>query len=361
MATIYDVALLAGVSPKTVSRVMNGDALVSEKTLKAVTAAMNDLNYVPSSAARTMRSSKSGLVGLITGAISATPSGLEAVGLPEIFIVQAIQRVLGENGITVLISDTGGKADKVPELFRTLQEHRVEGIVYVADHHTKVALPPAPKVKHLVLANCYDDAGTPAVVPDDEYGQYTLVCGLIARGHRRIGFLTLPEGLVAYDLRLNGYRQALLEAGLGYDPALVLAGDSHGSPGEAVLVNAVIERLLAMDNPPTVLCCGNDRLAVAVYGILRSKGVAVPEGMSVVGYDDYRVIAEILFPALTTVELPYLRMGEKVAQVLLNLVRGKPDAAAAPRHTVKGEAVWRDSVTVRDPRITNFKSNRRNG
>ncbi len=361
MATIYDVAHLAGVSAKTVSRVMNGDALVSDKTRASVQAAMVNLSYIPSSAARAMRSSKSGLVGLITGAISDAPSGIEAVGLPEIYIVQGIQRVLAASGITLLISDTGGREERVPDLLRTLQEHRVEGIIYVADHLMKISLPEAGRVKNLVLANCFDDIDTPAVIADEAHGQHALVSGLIARGHRRIGFLTLPVTLAAYELRRSGYERALRAAGLGYDPDLVLQGDSHGAADEGKFVNAAIDRLLALPDPPTVLCCGNDRLAVAVYGILRSKGFAVPNDMSVAGYDDYRVISEILFPALTTVDLPYLRIGEKAAQVLLDMMRGTPDAAAATRNTVKGEAVWRDSVTVRDATVANLKSNRRNG
>jgi LacI family transcriptional regulator len=339
---------------------MNGDALVSDKTRASVQAAMASLAYIPSSAARTMRSSKSGLVGLITGGISGASYGIEAVGLPEIYIVQGIQKVLAANGITVLISDTGGDESKVPRLFRTLQEHRSEGIIYVADHHTKIVLPPLD-VKHLVLANCFDDAGTCAVVPDDEYGEYTLVAGLIARGHRRIGFLTLPVGLVAYGLRLAGYRRALAEAGIGFDPDLVRRGDAHGSPNETALVGESIDQLLALKDQPTVLCCGNDRLAVAVYGILRSKGVAVPAQMSVAGYDDYRVISEILFPPLTTVDLPYGRIGQQAAQLLVDMMRGDPEVVRAARNTVQGEAVWRDSVTVRDPKVANLKSNRRNG
>src|SRR5688500_14716289 len=108
MATIYDVARVAGVSPKTVSRVMNGDAPVNARTREIVEAAMAQLAYVPSSAARTMRSTRSGLVGLVTGAISGPASGGAASGLPDLQIVQGIQRVMGDNGITLLISDTGG-------------------------------------------------------------------------------------------------------------------------------------------------------------------------------------------------------------------------------------------------------------
>ncbi|MFV0358393.1 LacI family DNA-binding transcriptional regulator, partial [Tropicimonas sp.] len=89
MTTIYDVAKAAGVSPKTVSRVLNGDAPVNEKTRATVMKAMDRLGYVPSQAARMMRSNRSGIVGLITGAISRTPESTEATGLPDLLIVQA--------------------------------------------------------------------------------------------------------------------------------------------------------------------------------------------------------------------------------------------------------------------------------
>ena len=103
MVTIYDVARVAGVSPKTVSRVMNGDAPVNAKTREIVTRAMGQLGYVPSSAARTMRSHRTGLVGLVTGAIARPNAAGEAGGLPDLQIVQGIQRVLAESGLTLLI------------------------------------------------------------------------------------------------------------------------------------------------------------------------------------------------------------------------------------------------------------------
>ncbi|MEL6690474.1 MAG: LacI family DNA-binding transcriptional regulator, partial [Pseudomonadota bacterium] len=132
MATIYDVAKKAGVSPKTVSRVLNKDAVVSEKTRKAVGDAMDALGYVPSHAARTMKSNRSGLIGLITGAISNADDISTASGLPDLLIVQGAQRVIEKSNKTLLISDTGGRLDRVPDLIRTFQEHRVEGILYVA-------------------------------------------------------------------------------------------------------------------------------------------------------------------------------------------------------------------------------------
>ena len=223
MATIYDVAKQAGVSPKTVSRVINGDAPVGPKTRDAVEAAIRELDYRPSRAARTMRSSRSGLIGLITGAISRGDGSAGPSGLPDLFIVQAIQRVVAEAGMTLMIADTGGEADRASELMATFAQHRVEGLVYVADHHQRID-DLDPRGTPLVLANCFDDAGTPAVLPDDRAGQRALVERVIAAGHRRIGYLTLPAGMVATELRSQGYREALEAAGIAFDPALEIEG-----------------------------------------------------------------------------------------------------------------------------------------
>ena len=222
----------------------------------------------------------------------------------------------------------------------------MEGLFYVADHHQRVALPEVARAERLVLVNAFDDAGTRCVLPDDVHGQQALTEALIAHGHRRIGFLTLPTGLVAHRLRLEGYRRALAAAGVGYDPALVIDADRDGSPAERAALMAAIDALLSLDAPPTALCCGNDRLAVTVYGILRARGIAVPEAMSVTGYDDYRVISETLYPQLTTMELPYGRMGERAARLMLEDLRG---GAPAPQDgaciLVRGELRWRASVT----------------
>ena len=102
--------------------------------------------------------------------------------------------------------------------------------------------------------------------------------------------------------------------------------------------------MLALPEPPTVVCCGNDRMAVTVYGILRARGVAVPEEMSVAGFDDYRVISETLYPQLTTMELPYARMGEAAARLMLNELRGGETVPDGTRIVIKGDLRWRASV-----------------
>ena len=171
------------------------------------------------------------------------------------------------------------------------------------------------------------------------------MAALIARGHRRIGFLTLPPSLVAHGLRLEGYRRALGEAGIACDPALVVDADRDGPPEERVAIQAAIESHAGA-------------AGAADGGLLRQRpdggdGLRHPEGraasrcrrtMSVAGFDDYRVISETLYPQLTTMELPYARMGEAAARLMLNDLRGGETVPEGTRILVKGDLRWRASV-----------------
>lgn len=357
MATIYDVAKAAGVSPKTVSRVLNGDAPVGRDTKDAVEAAMASLGYVPSNAARMMRSNRSGLIGVITGAIStAKELTTRPAGLPDLFILQGIQQVISQTGMTLMIADTDGRMDKVAPLVRTFLQHRVEGLIYIAEYHQRIDLPRLPAGTPLVLANCFDGAGNASILPDDRRGQHDLVARIVAAGHRRIGYLTLRSTIAATPLRLDGYRSALAEAGIAHDPALVQDCDLQDSEGETQLLWDTIDRMLRLPDPPTTFCCGNDKMALKVYGILRSRGMKLPEEISVAGYDNYRVIAETLYPPLTTAELPYAAMGVRAAQRLLAMISGDSPEEAGPT-LVSGPVYWRASVTDRrQTNITHLKT-----
>ncbi|MPQ92668.1 LacI family DNA-binding transcriptional regulator [Thioclava sp. JE_KL1] len=344
MSTIYDVAKLAGVSPKTVSRVVNGDAPVGKKTREKVEAAIRELKYVPSSAARMMRSNRSGLIGVVTGAISRTAELSDPKGLPDLFILQGIQQVVAERDLTLMIADTAGQIDKVPALLRTFQEHRVEGLIYVADYHKRVAFETATPACPLVLANCYDAHGTPAIVPDDKACEKRLVERLTAHGHRRIAYLTFDPAMDAVPLRIEGYREALEAAGIAYDPALVSTGYPINTEFLHQWLDEALDRILALPEPPTVICCGNDEMAMQLYGLLRTRGIRVPEDISIAGFDNYRAIAETLYPPLSTVELPYAEMGRQAAELLLSLIS---EEASRPHDPVRvaGRVFWRSSVT----------------
>ncbi len=350
MATIYDVAKRVGVSGKTVSRVVNGDAYVAPATREAVEKAIAELGYVPSNAARAMRTNRSQVVGVITGAISHSPEPTEQSGLPDLYILQGIQKAFTHSDMTLMIADTGGLPERIPHLVRTFQRHRVDGMIYVADYHQKVTLPDPSRRQPLVLANCYDDQGTSAVLPDDRRGQRTLVERIIAEGHRRIAYLTLSPLLEATGLRVAGYRDALDAAGIAYDPDLVAAADLDALGGDRQLFWDAVDRLLQLDVPPTAICCGNDRMALRVYDILRSRDISIPEEVSVAGYDNYRIIAETLSPPLTTMELPYTAIGIRAAEMLISHLGGEALPLGTPA-LVGGSMHWRASVATRIPPV----------
>ena len=343
MATIYDVAKAAGVSAKTVSRVLNQDAPVGRETREKVEQAIHALGYVPSNAARMMRSNRSGIVGLITGAISQTSDNPELTGLPDLFIVQGIQQVMAAQKKTLMIADTAGSADNIPHLLETFRQHRAEGIIYVADYHKQIELPDMAKSLPIVLANCFDTRATPSVLPDDKLGQKRLVERLIKAGHHRIALLRLPETFVASDLRYQGYCDAMSEASIPFDPALVPSTLQDDDPRQLGQLTEALKHLLNLDQPPTVICCGNDKMALRVYGILRSMGLNIPEDISIAGYDNYTLIAETLYPALTTVELPYRDMGRQAAELILDMIK-QADHPNEPA-LIQGDVYWRSSVT----------------
>lgn len=346
MATIYDVAKLAGVSPKTVSRVLNRDAQVSPKTREKVEQAMHRLAYIPSSAARHMRSNRSGLIGLITGAVSRPAEDEESRGLPDMFLIEGVQQALARHGKTLMLADTDQQTKQIDALIHRFIEHRAEGMIYVADRHQEVVLPPLPPQCPFVLLNCFDRLGTPAVLPDDLSGQYQLTSRIIQAGHRRIAYLALPPTVTACALRTEGYKAALRDHGIDFDPRLLLHAYPDTRNRIEDLQNA-LNRLLQQAEPPSVICCGNDEMAVRVYGLLRIRNIRIPEDISVAGYDNYRVIADTLYPPLTTQELPYKQMGEHAAFMLLNLIERQQ-----PAHTtalIRGQTYWRDSVTAPSP------------
>jgi LacI family transcriptional regulator len=356
LSTIYDVAHRAGVSPKTVSRVLNGDGPVGDRTREAVETAMRDLGYVRSNAARMMRAQKSGIIGLITGAISTRNQPSLQQGLPDLFIVQGIQRALESSGMTVMIADTAGRKDRVPHLIDTFLSHRVEGLIYVAEYHQEVNLPQLPEDTPLVLANCFDNRGTVSVLPDDRRLQHDLVRRLIAAGHRRIAYLALRPEMVAGRLRPLGYRDALAEEGIAQDPALVAHVDFDQQEIGPQLLWDSIDRMLRLDQPPTVICCGNDQMAMMVYGILRSMGRKLPDEIGVAGFDNYRAIAETLYPPLTTVELPYNAIGVRAGERLMALISGEGRDDRAPV-LVAGPVHWRGSVPeLRPENVVTFKT-----
>lgn len=298
---------------------------------------MTALDFRPSPAARAMRSGRSGLVGVVTGAISGGASGPVSTGLPELHIVRGLQERLEEVGLTPLIVDAGRRAERTSALMGTLRRHRVEGVIHVSDHHRRVAIDADCAGAPLVLVNGYGPRDVSAVLPDDRAGQHDLTAMLIARGFRRLAYLGLGPELDATRLRLAGRAEALATAGIMDASGLVRTVPLASAEALWEALDAVLAE------GPDVICFGNDAMAMRGYGMLRSRGLDLPCDLSVAGYDDQRSITEMLYPTLTSVELPYRRMGHAAAELLLARMR-EPDVPAPPPVLVRGEVVHRDSV-----------------
>lgn len=303
MATIHDVAEKAGVSIKTVSRVLNGATEVSEKTRMRIEQAMRSLEFTPSAAARMLRGRPTGLVAVIAERLTTTPDSSE--------IIKGIQLVCEQLGKVLLIGETGGHAVIANRLVADMRERRVEAILFATPFHRQVALEQLLGGTRTVLANCFEVPGRyTQVIPDDEGGGYAAAQIVLQAGHRKIAFLQLIPDMVATVLRLRGFHRAMQEHGVTANAKWLIHGAEAADADEFSHLAEAVERLFATTNRPTAILCGNDKMAMRVIFILQRRGLRVPADVSIVGFDDFRLISEALDPGLTTVALPYCEIGE---------------------------------------------------
>jgi LacI family transcriptional regulator len=337
MATITTVAARAGVSIKTVSRVMNEPDSVAEATRERVLAVAAELNFVPDQRARAMRSGRSGVVGFLSDVIATTPYSVD--------IVRGVEDALAERGISLLIGNTENRPGGLPTILRSFRASRVEGIVFATMFHRQADEFAAGESLPAVLVNCFfTGGGIPTVLPDDEAGGHAVGKYLIGLGHRRIAYLTLPPDAEATRLRRSGLMRAFADAGAPFPAGLVVAGQLSAPHLDQNFAYETALELLGRRPRPTAIFCGNDELALQVYNAAAALGVRIPDDLSVVGYDDYHLFSQGLRPALTTVELPYRRMGRIAAGLLTQRISDGPAATQTIR--VEGPLVVRHSTAA---------------
>jgi LacI family transcriptional regulator len=332
MNSIKDVAALAGVSVKTVSRILNGYEGVSPKTAEKVDKAMKELEYYPSAAAQALKGVGAGIVSLITDSLTTTPYSYG--------IVAGIQDICEKNGLLLMIGETGGNMANFSKLVDDFRRQRAQAIILATVYHREVEITQAFKQCPLILVNCFEKNTThPTILPDDEKGAFDATSHLISKGHTRIASLTLFEEMVATDLRLQGYKTAHKEHNIEIDNDLIRRGVFRDDNDEFVDLEDVLRELMALPNPPTAIMCGNDKMAMRVFMLVRGvMGYKIPEQISIVGYDNYKMIAENLVPKLSTVTLPYFSMGQLAAKLAIS------EDQTAETHKVSGEFVERLSI-----------------
>jgi LacI family transcriptional regulator len=309
--TIVDVAAEAGVSFGTVSRVINNDVHVKEETRARVLDAMQRLGFVANRQARSLAGGKSNSIGLLVPDL-----GTGYIGE----IIRGIDAELSLSDFDLILYTTHRTASKEASYVANLAQGMVDGLLLVLPRN------PADYIGTLTRLNfpfvLIDHQGTgqecPAVGATNWQGAYNATEYLIKLGHSRIGFITGSMDLGCTIERLEGYRSALKTSHIPGAAELIYEGNFFQPDGYAGAC-----ALLDLKNPPTAIFASNDVMAMGAMDAARSRGLRIPEDVSIVGFDDIPQ-ASLVYPALTTVRQPLEQMGRVAAQMLVDMLK-EPD------------------------------------
>lgn len=336
---IRDVAREAGVSVTTVSHILNNvaSARASDETRERVKATAARLGYGPNRMARSLRMQRSEMIGLLSEGIATTPHAGR--------IILGAQDAAREAGLTIVLINTSQTESDTMRDIDALLRQQVEGVLYATMYHRLLDLPRQLGDTPTVLIDAEDLSGRlPWVVPDEVGGAERAVQELLDHGHRRIGFVTNVEDVPATHGRLAGYRKTLEAASIAHDETLIVARTSETPGGyEAALA------VLSVEPRPTALFCYNDRMAMGAYRAAAELGLRIPDDLSVVGFDNQEIVAEGLFPALTTVALPHYEMGQWAMRRLIAILNSSNSTELSEPAVLPCPLVRRESVAPPRP------------
>lgn len=331
--TMNDVAAAAGVSQATVSMVLNGtrSGRVSAATAQRVLDVAKDLGFRTNVHAKVLREGKSRMIGLIGDEVATTEFAGE--------MILGAQQEAWRQGYVLLTVDTAGDPGLEKAAISMMQSYRVAGVIYAAMYHRKVEVPATLAGIPTVCVNSQDASGSlTSIFPDEVAGGRDAARILLDAGHRRIAMINIaPEGspLPAATGRLQGFTDALADAGLLLDPRQLRYGD--GAYEDGLTFGA---ELLSRSDRPTAIFCGNDRTALGTYHAAHLLGLSVPDDVSIVGFDNQSLLIPMFSPRLTTFQLPLVEMGRlAVAEVLSSSSTPKRLAVDCTLHS-------RDSVAL---------------
>lgn len=328
MKTQTDIARAAGVSLKTVSRVVNGDPLVKRETRDRVERVFREMNYQPSVAARLMRAKKSNVIGFLADGVATSGASSE--------LIRGAQDEAWDRGKTMMLFNIRAGEASQASAEAQLAQFRAEAVIFAAIAH-RPARPPSGEAPAILL-NCYDAEGrAPGFVPDDEGMCRDLMAQVFARGYRRPYFLNLSYDHEAAHLRRAGFLAAGAEAGLDLSdrvrPVIEKAENGH-----RFHVERHVAEVLALPERPDILICGQDLIAMETYFALARAGLAVGRDIGVASFDNQAPLPDHLKPELSTVALPYYEMGRAAMRAAC------ADPAAPPRLTrLPGRLIMRQS------------------
>jgi len=333
--TSYDVAKAAGVSQTTVSFVLNqvAEANISDETRQRVVAIAEQMGYVPDAAARALVLGRTQIIGVVVTTLDDPFIGA---------LVQTIESAAHDQGYVVILASSNDVPEREIAAATMLQSRRVDGVIVASSrigalYKGHLEQPRVPVVLINSLAEPSDELVC-SVGVDNRHGGYLATAHLIQKGHRRIAYVASPPDRSDNKERMAGYRQALAEAGIGFDPSLVVQGTGGVDGGGRAL-----PLLLSVDDPPSAVFCYNDLTAIGLIDSARRVGLVLPQDLAVVGFDDI-AFARFCYPPLTTVAQPIAELGRRAIELMLALLSDDAQSAAPGRNvTLKGELVVRAS------------------
>lgn len=338
--TLQDVANQAGVSSATISRALNEPDKVAKSTRLKIDAAIAELGYTPNFGARVLASNRTTTIGAV---IPTLANAIFATG------VQAFQEAMAEAGMTLLIATTNYDPETEFQQIKQLVTNGAGGLLLIGSERPEQTRDFLRKRNiPYVLGWCSKSAAQETCVGfDNAAAAYDATRRVLAQGHRRIAVLSgVLEGNDRSKARLSGIRRAVAEHGRGA-AVLGVAESQYLLQRGADAFSTVYSRL----PHPTAVICGNDVLAAGAMIRAREMGLSVPGDVSIIGFDDIG-LARAVYPALTTVRVPQIEMGQRAAKVLLAALRGDPLDPVPP---LKTEFILRGTlapppsdVTLRD-------------
>ncbi|QYO71816.1 substrate-binding domain-containing protein [Vibrio cholerae] len=315
MATMKDIARLAGVSTSTVSHVINKSRFVSDEIAERVNNAAQQLNYAPSALARSLKMNRTKTIGMLV-TTSTNPFFGE--------VVKGVERSCYHQGYNLILCNTEGDNQRMKASINTLLQKRVDGLLLMCS---------TLEGERLDVFDRYPDI--PIVVMDwgpilfasdkiqdnSLQGGYMAAKHLIECGHKEIGCITGPLIRHQAQMRYEGYKRALAEAGIAINPDWIVESDFECEGGYQAF-----EKLYERGKLPSALFVSNDMMAMGVIQAASQRGLRVPDDLSLIGYDDVH-IAKFMTPALTTIHQPKYRLGKAAIDTLLYRLEN-PDTTA---------------------------------
>ncbi len=309
MVTMADVARRSGVSPSTVSHVLNDTRHVDPETRRRVEQAVAELGYRRNSAARTLAGGSSHTIGLAISGLTNPYFGP---------LLHAIERRVSDSGYVLVLGDTHDEQSMEQRVVDSLLDRRVDGLIIAPSNGFLRGL--APRIiaseTPFVLIDRSLDLQCDQLIPENRESVRTLTTHLIEHGHERIAAVTGLPGLDSSVDRARGYRDALAEHGIDVDESLVVAGDSNPEVSEQA-----VTQLLSRPDPPTAIVTLNNAMTIGAMRAVKQAGLTIPDDLALVAYDDFEW-SELFQPGLTAIAQDVARMGREAVDLLFARVGG---------------------------------------